>query len=86
MEMRKRRITKKDEEEEGIRTNHESSSGVYVTSSVEAERILIDQNCKMKEEENIKMINVNALKRAAFMNQLRKSFVKIVKANVNLPN
>ena len=50
MEMRKRRITKKDEEEEGIRTNHESSSGVYVTSSVEAERILIDQNCNMKEE------------------------------------
>ena len=84
--MRKRRITKNDEEEEGIRTNHESSYGVYFTSSVEAERRLIDQNCKMKEEDIIKMIKVNALKRDAFMNQLVKSFVKLVEANVNLPN
>ena len=37
----------------------------------------------MKEEEKIKNVKVNALKRAACMNQRAKSFAKLV---ANLPN
>ena len=57
-------------EEEGSRTNPESSARIYVTSSVESNFRLIDRNWKMKEEEKIKNTKVNALKRAARMNRL----------------
>ena len=40
----------------------------------------------MKEEENIKNLKVNTLKRAANKNQHVKSFAKIFKAAANLPN
>ena len=40
----------------------------------------------MKEEEKIKMIKVNAPKRAAYMNQWGKSSTKLVEATTYLPN
>ena len=63
--------------------NPDSSAGIYVTASVEAQRRLIAQNRKMKEEENIKKTRVNALKRAAPMNQCVTSSARLV---ANLPN
>ena len=69
--------------EEGIRMNHESSAGIYVTASVEAQHRFIPQNRKMKEEEKTKNIKVNDLKRAAYMNQRAKLFAKLV---AKLPN
>ena len=87
--MRKRRmvrIPKRGGEEEVIIMNPDSTSDIYVTASVEAECRLIAQNQKMKEEDKIKMIKVNALKRAAHMNQSGKSPAKLVKATVSLPN
>ena len=77
------RMPNKDGEEEGIRMNPDSSAGIYVTASVEAQCILIAQKRKMKEEDNIKNIKANALKRATRMNQRAKSFKKLV---ANLPN
>ena len=67
-----------DAEEEVVIINPDSSSGIYVTASVEAQCRLIAQNWKMKEEENIKNTKVNALKRAACINQRAKSFAKLV--------
>ena len=70
MEMRKRRmirIPSMDREEEGRRMNPDSSSGIYVTASVEAQCRMIAENRKIKEEEKIKNSKVNALKRAARM-------------------
>ena len=84
--MRKRimlRMTNMDGEEEVSRMNHYSSYGIYITASVEAQWILIAQKRKMKEEEKIKDTKVNALKRAARMNQRTKLFAKLV---ANLPN
>ena len=63
--------------------NPESSAGIYVNASVEDQCRLISQNRKMKEEEKIKNTRVNALKRAARMNQRATSFAKLVD---NLPN
>ena len=80
------RMPKRDREEEGSRMNPNSSAGIYATESVEADSRLIVQNRKIKEEEKIKMIKVNALKRSIRMNQCGKSFVKLVDANANLPN
>ena len=71
MEMRKRRMVRtpnRGGEEEGRRTNPESSASIYVNASVEDQCRLISQNRKMKEEENIKNTKVNALKRAALIN------------------
>ena len=62
MEMRKKRIVRmpnRDGEEEVIINNPDSSSGIYVTTSVEAQCRLISQNRNMKEEENIKNTKVN---------------------------
>ena len=86
MEMSKRimiRMPNMYGEEEGGRMNPDSSDGIYVTASVEAQCRLIAQNWKMKEEEKINNTKVNALKRAALMNQRAKSFAKLV---ANLPN
>ena len=44
---------------------------------------MIAQKCKIEEEENIKNTKVNALKRAARINQRATSFAKLV---ANLPN
>ena len=63
--------------------NPGSSSGIYVTVSVEAQCILIAQKRKMKEEDKINNTKVNALKRSARMNRCAKSFEKLV---TNLPN
>ena len=81
MEMRKRRMvmmTNRYGEEEGIRMNPDSSDGIYVTASVEAQCRLIDQKRNIKEEEKIKNKKVNALKRASHMNQCATSFTKLV--------
>ena len=81
MEMRKRRVVRmpnRDKEEEGRRMNPDSSDGIYVTASVEAQCRLIAQNRKMKEKEKIKTTKVNALKRAARMNLRVTSFTKLV--------
>ena len=86
MEMRKRimvRIPNRGGDEEGRRMNPDSSAGIYVTESVEAQRRLIAQNRKMKEEEKINNTKVNALKRYARINQGATSFAKLV---ANLPN
>ena len=66
--------------------NPEYSAGIYVIASMEYEYILISQNRRMKEEGKIKMIKLNALKRAARMNQSGKSFVKLYEATVKLQN
>ena len=63
--------------------NPDTSAGIYVTGSVEAQFILIDQNRKMKEEDNIKNTKVHTLKRAARMNQRDKAFAKLF---TNLPS
>ena len=63
--------------------NPDSSAGIYVTASVEAQCRFIAQNRKIKEEENIKNTKVNALKRSARINQRAKFFVKLV---ANPPN
>ena len=79
--MRKRRlvsILNGDKEEEVIRMNPESSYGIYVTASVEAQCRLISQNRKMKEEEKIKNTKVNSLKRGARMNHRATSYTKLV--------
>ena len=86
MEMRKKimlMIPKIDGEEEGRIMNPVSSAGMYVTASVESQCRLIAQNRNMKEEYNINNTKVNALKRAAHMNQRATLFSKIV---ANLPN
>ena len=86
METRKRRMVRipnRYGEEEGIRMNPDSSDGIYVTTSVESQCRLISQNRKMKDEDKIKNTKVNALKRAARMNQRAKYFLKLV---ANLPN
>ena len=66
--------------------NPDSPAEIYVAASVEAECRLIAQNRKLKEEEKIKTIKVNALKRAVRMNQHGKSLAKLVEATANLPN
>ena len=84
--MRKRtmvRTPNRDKEEEGRRMNPDSSSGIYVTASVEAQCRLISYNRNMKEEQKIKNKKVNALKRCACMNLRATSFAKLV---ANLPN
>ena len=71
IKMRKRvmvRMPNRDIEGEGRRMNPDSSSGIYVTASAEAQCRLIAHNRKMKEEDKIKNTKVNALKRAARMN------------------
>ena len=86
MEMRKRimvRMPNRGGEEEGRRMNPDSSAGVYVTASVEAQCRLISQNRKMKEEEKVKNTKVNALKRAACIHHRAALFAKLF---TNLPN
>ena len=85
-EMRKRRMGRmpnRDGEDEVRIMNPDSSSGIYVTESVEAQCRLIVQKRNIKEEEKIKNTKVNYLKRAARMNQRAKLFAKLV---ANLPN
>ena len=77
--MRKRimvRMPNRDREKEGRKINPDSSDGIYVTASVEAQCRLIAQNRNVKEEEKIKNTKVNSLKRAACINQHAKSFEK----------
>ena len=86
MEMRKRKMVRmpnRDGEEEVIIMNPDSSAGIYVPASVEAQDRLICQKRKMKEEEKIKNIKVNALKRSARMNQRAQLFAKHI---ANLQN
>ena len=47
---------------------------------------MIYHNRKMKEENKIKIIKVNALKRAARMNQRGKLFAELCEATAKLPN
>ena len=77
------RMPNRDREEEGRRMNPDSSAGMYVTASVEAQCRMIAENRKIKEEEKIKNSKVNALKRAARMNLRTMLFTKLV---ANLPN
>ena len=63
--------------------NPESSAGICVTASVEDQCRLIPQNRKMKQEEKINNTKVNALKRAARMNQRATTFAKLA---TKLPN
>ena len=86
MEIRKRRMVRmpnKEREEEGRIMNPDSSAGIYVTASVEAQYRMIADNRKIKEEEKTKNSKVNALKRAACINLRATSFAKIL---ANLPN
>ena len=77
------RMPNKEREEEGRRMNPDSSAGIYVTASVEAQCRMITENWKIKEEEKIKNSKVNALKRDARMNLRAMLFVKLI---ANLPN
>ena len=86
MEIRKRRMVRmpsREIEEECRRMNPDSSAGIYVTVSVEAQCRMIAKNRKIKEEQKIKNSKVNALKRAACMNLRASSFTKLFD---NLPN
>ena len=76
-------MTNRGGEEEGIIINPDSSVGIYVTELVEDQCRLIPHNRKIKQEEEIKNIKVNSLKRAACINQCAKSLAKLV---ANLPN
>ena len=58
--------------------NPDSSSGIYVTSSVESQCRLIYHNLNMKEEQKIKNTKVNALKSSARMNLHATLFAKLV--------
>ena len=81
MEMRKRimvRMLNRDGEEECRIINPESSSGIYVTASVESQCSSISHNGNMKEKYKIKNTKVYALKRAARINQRAKLFAKLV--------
>ena len=72
-EIRKRRMVSMpnmDGEEEGRILNPDSSAGIYITASAEAQCRFISQKRKMKEEENIKNTKVTDLKRAAHMKGL----------------
>ena len=80
MDIRKRRMVmmpNRDREEEGRRMNPDSSAGIYVTASVEAQCRMIAEKRKIKEEEKIKNSKVNALKRAACINLRATLFAKI---------
>ena len=77
------RMPNREREEEGRRMNPDSSAGIYVTASVEAQCRMIAENRKIKEEEKIKNSKVNALKRAARINLRATSFAKLL---ANLPN
>ena len=77
------RMPNREREEEGRRMNPDSSSGIYVTASVEAKCRMIAKNRKIKEEGKIKNSKVNALKRAARINLRATSFAKIL---ANIPN
>ena len=68
------RIPNEDGEEEDRRMNPDSSPGIYITAPVEAQCILISCNQMIKEEDNTKNTNVNALNRVAFMNHRAQSF------------
>ena len=62
MEIRTRRMVimpKKDGEGEPSRMKPDSSSGMYVTESVEAKCNIISQNWKMQDEENKRASKVN---------------------------
>ena len=86
METRKRRMVRipnRGGEEEVIRMNPDSSAGIYVTASVEAQCRLIAQNWKIKKYEKIENSKVNAMKRAAHMNLCLTLFAKRF---ANLPN
>ena len=63
--------------------NPDSSAGIYVTPSVEAQCIIIAEKRKIKEEEKTKNSKVNALKRSACINQRATLSSKLV---ANLPN
>ena len=54
------RIPKKDREVEPRRMDHNSSAGIYVTASVEAECRMISQSQKIQEEENKGASKVNS--------------------------
>ena len=56
------RIPNRDREEEVRRMNPDSSAGIYVTASVEAQCRMIAENRKIKEEEKTKNSKVNARK------------------------
>ena len=73
----------REREEEGRRMNPDSSAGIYVTASVEAQYRMIAENWKIKEEEKIKNSKVNDLKSAARINLRATLFAKIL---ANLPN
>ena len=65
-------MSNRDEEEEVICMNPDSSARIYVTASVEEQCRLIYQNQNMKEEEKTKNTKVNALKRDDHTNQRAK--------------
>ena len=63
--------------------NPDSSAGIYSTALVEAQCRLIAQKQKMKEEEKINNAKLDALKRAACINQRATLFAKLF---ANIPN
>ena len=77
------RTPDRDKEEEVRRMIPDSSAGIYITSSVEAQCRMIAENRKIKEEEKINNSKVNALKRAARINLRTTSFALLL---ANLPN
>ena len=63
--------------------NPESPYGIFVTVSVKYYCRLIAQNWMMKDEEKIKMIKLNTLKRATHINQRGNSFAKLARQPPN---
>ena len=61
-----------------------SSSGIYVTASVEAECHMISQNRKMQEEEKKRTSKVNALKKSSHIIKRGRSFAKLLEATSKL--
>ena len=76
-------ITKKDGEGETIRMKPDSSAGIYVTTSVEAECHMLFQNQKMQEEEKKRTPKVNALKNLPAIPRARATSQKSLKKQPN---
>ena len=65
--------------------DHNSSAGMYVTASVEAECRMIAQNRNIQEGGNKGTSKVNALKKSAHIIKGGSSFAKLLEATSKIP-
>ena len=78
------RMSKKDGEVEPKRMNPESSAGIYVTASAEAECHMIAHNQNMREGKKKITSKVNAFKKSARITKRGRSFAKLLEETSEL--